>query len=383
MSGNSYFLFGLYVGLGVVILVMLVLLLLLNLLVIDEDETLIDDMKYIFPMFRGVGLLILYLWGVAWNVYGFIKYKINFKLVLKYGAHYSSPFQIMKRAGFFTLLFSLTLFLYLAGVQAEETSRVNLPLEYSPFLVWVVFFAYIFFPSQEMFNPKGRIYFYAILKSMLLSPLVKMGFVLSFATDQAVSFVTSIKDFAYTVCFYGSDFTVEQVSSCLNSDSLNGIITGYVAALLPLLIRLIQCYRTAYQNSDLFWGDLQMWNFFKYVSSILTSTLSFLNSLYPSMFIPFLISSVISTSYSYYWDLKYDWGLLEPDSKHFLLRNTLSYKRPSLYYIAIGINLIFRCSWTLTISPSVLVLIPKSTFLPFLTGFIEILRRCMWNFFRI
>jgi hypothetical protein len=28
-------------------------------------------------------------------------------------------------------------------------------------------------------------------------------------------------------------------------------------------------------------------------------------------------------------------------------------------------------------------LIPKSTFLPFLTGLIEILRRCMWNFFRI
>ena len=49
----------------------------------------------------------------------------------------------------------------------------------------------------------------------------------------------------------------------------------------------------------------------------------------------------------------------------------------------IFLNLIFRCSWTLTISPSVVRLIPKSTFLPFLTGLIEILRRCMWNFFRI
>lgn len=218
---------------------------------------------------------------------------------------------------------------------------------------------------------------------MIMSPVVKMGFVLSFATDQAVSFVTSIKDFAYTICFYGSDFTVQSASNCLKSDSLSGVIIGYVAALLPLMVRLVQCYRSAYQNSGAFWGDLQMWNFFKYTASILTSTLSFLNSLYPSLFVPFVISSIFSTSYSYYWDLKYDWGLLEPGSKHFLLRNNLCYRHPQLYYLAVAINLIFRCSWTLTISPSVLVLIPKSTFLPFLTGFIEILRRCMWNFFRV
>jgi hypothetical protein len=47
------------------------------------------------------------------------------------------------------------------------------------------------------------------------------------------------------------------------------------------------------------------------------------------------------------------------------------------------LNLVMRCSWTLTISPSVVQLIPKSTFLPFVTGLIEILRRCIWNFFRI
>ncbi len=154
-----------------------------------------------------------------------------------------------------------------------------------------------------MFNSKGRMYFYSLLKSILLSPFVKMGFVLSFATDQSVSFITSIKDFAYSICFYGSNFTVAEVSNCLKPSSLNGIIVGYIAALIPLVLRLIQCYRTAIQNSGQFFGDLQMWNFFKYVSSILTSTLSFLSSLYPGLFVPFLVSSIVSTSYSYYWDL--------------------------------------------------------------------------------
>jgi hypothetical protein len=47
------------------------------------------------------------------------------------------------------------------------------------------------------------------------------------------------------------------------------------------------------------------------------------------------------------------------------------------------VNLIFRCSWTLTISPSVIQLIPKSTILPLVTGLIEIIRRTIWNFLRI
>lgn len=46
------------------------------------------------------------------------------------------------------------------------------------------------------------------------------------------------------------------------------------------------------------------------------------------------------------------------NSKYFLLRDRLLYGRPALYYTAIILNLIFKCSWTLTISPAVLLLIP-------------------------
>ena len=73
-------------------------------------------------------MLILYLWGMAWNVYGFIKFKINFKLVLRYGAHYSSPFEIMRRAGFFTLVFCFMLFLYLIGYEAEKNLKKDYPI---------------------------------------------------------------------------------------------------------------------------------------------------------------------------------------------------------------------------------------------------------------
>lgn len=131
-----------------------------------------------------------------------------------------------------------------------------------------------------------------------------MTFVLSFCTDQAVSFVTSIKDFTYSACFYGSNFSVSEVKVCMNSVSLYGVLIGYIAAILPLLFRMVQCFNQAKQSSGKFFGHLQMWNFFKYMSSFVTSTMSFLASISTDYFkVPFIVSSIISTSYSYYWDL--------------------------------------------------------------------------------
>jgi len=48
-----------------------------------------------------------------------------------------------------------------------------------------------------------------LVKKIILSPIVRMSFLLSYASDQLVSFVIPIKDFAYTLCFYTSNFTIE------------------------------------------------------------------------------------------------------------------------------------------------------------------------------
>lgn len=134
-------------------------------------------MNYIFPMFRGVGLLIMYLWGMAWNVYGFNKFRINYRLILEYGEHYSTHFQIIKRAGFFTMVFSAMLLLYciIESVSDPLKPTAGYLVEYAPFFVWVLYFSYIFFPNRDVFNPKGRRYFYDLLKKILFSPIVKVN----------------------------------------------------------------------------------------------------------------------------------------------------------------------------------------------------------------
>jgi hypothetical protein len=47
-------------------------------------------------------------------------------------------------------------------------------VKYTPFVVWVLYFAYIFFPNRDVFNPKGRRYFYDLLMKIFFSPIIKV-----------------------------------------------------------------------------------------------------------------------------------------------------------------------------------------------------------------
>lgn len=111
--------------------------------------------------------------------------------------------------------------------------------------------------------------------------LIQVTFLITWASDQAVSFVIPIKDFAYTICFYTSDVSLNSVKNCLSSSHIQGAVVTYIVAILPLLLRMIQCYRQAKQQSGKFAGHLQMWNFFKYMSSVLTATVSYLSTIFP------------------------------------------------------------------------------------------------------
>jgi len=206
-KGKTYFFLGLFLGFVIFQIFTLVVTLSLNVIELDFKEKDPQSLTYIFPMFRGIALFILYLWGVAWNVYGFARFNINYRLILKLGNHYSTYGQIMKRAGFFTVFLLLMFMLYLTGKQYTDKFGGYLPVEYAPFMVYIVYFAYIFFPSDYVFNPKGRRYLYRILINILTSPVIPMTFIIAWTTDQTVSFVGPLKDLAFTVCYYTSHYS--------------------------------------------------------------------------------------------------------------------------------------------------------------------------------
>lgn len=78
-----------------------------------------------------------------------------------------------------------------------------------------------------------------------------------------------------------------------------------------------------------------------------------------------------------------DWGFLNL-SEGYLLRKEKKYGWRIIYIIASIMNLLFRLSWTLTLSTYALdtIGLHPELFI-FMTAYIELLRRFIWNYFRV
>lgn len=132
----------------------------------------------------------------------------------------------------------------------------------------------------------------------------------------------------------------------------------------------------------------------KYLTSFSAIIISFVAINKTEFFYLWVVFAFISTMYSYYWDIKYDFGLLEPNvifitqQPNRFLRKILIYEKKSYYYSVIIVNLILRFFWVLNISNATGGLIPigfmkQNLFTNFLLCIIEMFRRIIWNLFRV
>lgn len=103
-----------------------------------------------------------------------------------------------------------------------------------------------------------------------------------------------------------------------------------------------------------------------------------------NIFAAWLTFAIASTIYSYVWDLKVDWDLLYCHSHKCLLRNKLFYSTSKFYYAMMILNLILRLAWVLTLSPNIASdAFGSPELFRLITGSLEILRRGIWNLFRV
>lgn len=155
---------------------------------------------------------------------------------------------------------------------------------------------------------------------------------------------------------------------------------AFAFASLPLSIRLVQSVKR-YADSGLV---THLINGGKYGSGIISYLFYYLwrhqGTHYHPLLALWLICNTVSSTYATSWDLLMDWSLLRPHAKHFFLRDDLGYSNNIyLYYIAIVTNVIIRFAWIMYIperGPSMLI---RS----FIVGFLEMLRRVQWNFYRL
>ena len=281
----------------------------------------------------------------------------------------------------FLWLGSLDLYLYIGVEKATGTSFQSDNPAWFPFaLFW--FSVFIFFTPLRTAHFRTRLFLLQSLSRVVTAPFSYVTFADMFIGDQLCSLVNIFGDIAFSLCwFFTGDFVDFSSSRCTSDVS----IAIWCLAILPYWWRLHQCLRRYLDTKN----PRFLGNAAKYTSSIIITLLNLTyHQLNTTLTLTlWIIAAAMGTMYIYFWDIHFDWGLLEASSRSFsaphpFLRPHLT-KHPGWYYFAMVSNLILRVSWVFSISPTYWnTPIPVDYFKSIIFS-LEIIRRQQWNLIRL
>ncbi|XP_077250677.1 uncharacterized protein LOC143890038 isoform X3 [Tasmannia lanceolata] len=287
--------------------------------------------------------MMVWLWGV--NLWVFSQSSVNYAKIFDLDHNHLTHREIWKCATWMTIIVpsSMTayLFLYSHGEVSLAASQ--------PVILYAIVMMALIFPFDIFYLP-SRYYLLRTLWRIMLPLQVA------------------------TIAWFEAD-------SVCGSHS----IAIPLVLVLPYTFRLFQCLRQYKDTKE----KSSLLNALKYSTAIPVIFLSALKyHVFPDMWTNvyrplWLISSVINSLYSFYWDVNCDWDL-SVFSRIFKFKNphfcsNILYGRRWVYYWAIGSNLILRCTWTYKLSAHL-----RHNYLTVFTiTALEMLRRFQWIFFRV
>ncbi|CAN6572015.1 unnamed protein product [Malus baccata var. baccata] len=217
-----------------------------------------------------------------------------------------------------------------------------------------------------------------------LKELVPLGLVIVtlpdfFLADQLTSQVQAFRSLEFYVCYYGWGDFKKRSHNCLDSHVFKSFY--FVVAIIPYWIRSLQCVRRLIEERD----GMQGLNALKYFSTIVAVAMRTSYGLKEGMTSKILaiVSSVVATVVGTYWDIVIDWGLLQRNSKNPWLRDKLLVSNHSVYFIAMVLNVVLRLAWMQSVLGIREAPFVHRTALTAMVACLEIIRRGIWNFFRL
>ncbi|KAL0336425.1 UNVERIFIED_CONTAM: Phosphate transporter [Sesamum radiatum] len=224
----------------------------------------------------------------------------------------------------------------------------------------------------------SRFFLLVCIFHCVLAPLYKVSLPDFFLADQLTSQVQALRSLEFYICYYGwGDYKLRE-NSCKSSDVFNTF--SFIVAGVPYWWRLLQCLRRLYEEKD----AKQGYNGLKYLSTIVAvcaRTAYTLNRGATWKLVAW-IASIIATIYSTYWDIVMDWGLFQRSSKNRWLRDKLLIPHKTVYFVAIVLNVLLRLAWMQTVMNITIFSLHRQTMVA-LVASLEIIRRGLWNFFRL
>ncbi|KAL6425601.1 hypothetical protein ACFW04_009620 [Cataglyphis niger] len=158
---------------------------------------------------------------------------------------------------------------------------------------------------------------------------------------------------------------------------------------LPAWFRFAQCLRRYRDTKEAF---PHLLNAVKYATSFFVVIFSYLhltNKKYYALstenpyFYLWLTVSVVSSCFTYTWDVKLDWGLFDSNpGENKFLREEIVYSSPYYYYFAMVEDFILRFGWAFSLSLTEMGYVHADLMVSIVAP-LEVFRRFIWNFFRL
>ncbi|XP_073018921.1 phosphate transporter PHO1 homolog 3-like isoform X1 [Primulina eburnea] len=336
-------------------------------------------MDTIFPLYSLFGYIFLHMLMYGANTYFWKRFSVNYPFIFGFKPGTELGFReiFLVASGLSVLALAATL----ANLDMEmdqRTARFQMLTELVPLGLVAVVLLITFCPFNIIYL-SSRFFLIRCAWHCMLAPLYKVTMPDFFLADQLTSQIQAIRCIQFYICYYiWGDFTARS-TTFVQSKTFE--IFYICVAIVPFWSRVLQCLRRLFEEKNISQG----FNSLKYFSTVAALILRTIYDLRRGTFWRILAasSSGFTTIYNTYWDIVIDWGLLQRNSKNPWLRDKLLVSNKAVYFIAIVANILLRLVWM-----QLVLDIQEAPFLHrkamvALVACLEILRRGIWNFFRL
>ncbi|KAB2096278.1 hypothetical protein ES319_A01G098200v1 [Gossypium barbadense] len=360
---------GLFVGCTAALI--LALILIIHARNILDKQGKAQYMENMFPLYSLFAFIVLHMILYAANIFFWRQYRINYTFIFgfKQGTELGYREVLLLSFG----LAALALASVISNLDMEmdpKTGDYKALTELLPLILVTLALVILIFPFNILYR-SSRLFFLTTLFHCICAPLYKVKFQDFFLADQLTSQVQALRSLQFYICYYGWGDYKHRQNTCKMNDAFNTFY--FVVAVVPYWSRLLQCLRRLHEEKD----PMQAYNGLKTAYSLNAGT---------GRRIVAWICLAIAAIYGTYWDLVVDWGLLQRRSKNRWLRDKLLVPYKGVYFGAmVRGKACIKYIAEICMDQTVLnfkVSLHRETLAAIVAG-LEIVRRGIWNFFRL
>ncbi|XP_073050120.1 LOW QUALITY PROTEIN: phosphate transporter PHO1 homolog 3-like [Primulina eburnea] len=367
---------GFLVGCTVALIIALILIIRARKILDKEGKVLY--METMFPLYSLFGFIVLHMVLYAACIYFWRLYRVNYPFIFGFKQGTELGYKEILLVGFCISVLALACVLANLDMEMDPvTKEYKAITELLPLVLVGLLMAIMLCPFNIIYR-SSRFFLLVSLFHCVFAPLYKVTLPDFLLADQLSSQIQALRSFEFYICYYGWGDYKHRLNTCSDSHVFNTF--SYIIAALPFWWRFLQCLRRLYDEGDIMQGynGLKYFSIIVAVSTRTAYTLSHANSWKIIAWITSIGATIVST----YWDIVFDWGLFQRNSKNRFLRDKLLVPHKSVYYVAVVLNVLLRLAWMQTVLNFKIFSLHTQMMIAFV-AILEIIRRGIWNFFRL